>query len=779
VGEREVLVSLAATPGSLPAAVATWLAEGRDPASLLRAHSPEPAAVAARLDALGLRLLLPGDVGWPLAASPPDPPCAWLFVAGPVPPEASASVAVVGGRRASPLRRAAARSIGAGLARAGWCVVSGGAVGVDAAAHAGALDAGGRTVVVLGCGHDVPYPRANTGLFARVRAAGGTLASEHPPSTPPRAAHFLPRNRLIAALSAAVVVVEAAEDSGSLSTARAAGSRGVGRVLVLPGAPWDPGAAGCNQLIRDGATLVSSLTDILEELGATVTGDTTSTSQAWSGLDPPARAVLTALIDGQLLSLGRLAAATDLPPAALDAALLDLELAGLVRRTTAGIQAIGLPRGRAASPTRPPPPTVSPDRAEADGSPREGTAAEGHPVPSPGHGALRRWIPPPRCLSAVGRVGMMTAMTDHRRERHPNEPPRPGVVNGPPAPGDPERPSASGLAAEGGPEGLAPGARHALEAFVAHLRDERGLSAHTVVAYRRDLTQFLQYAGRAGVADPAGVEPLLLRRFLALQRTRGLAPASIARKAAALRAGFRFLARRGLVPDDPAAGLGVPRGPKRLPVVLKPRQVDRLLAEPDPVDPVGLRDRAILELLYATGIRVGELCGLRLGDVDLAADTVLVLGKGAKQRMVPFGEPARVALLDYLANGRAGMLPGADRPPPSTRASRGDGAGGSHTRGRDDGGDHDALFFNRRRRPMTQRDVRGMLERYRVAAGAPAGTSPHTLRHSYATHLLEGGADLRAVQELLGHVALTTTQTYTHVSNERLRRVYEQAHPRA
>src|SRR5919112_1071874 len=333
-------------------------------------------------------------------------------------------------------------------------------------------------------------------------------------------------------------------------------------------------------------------------------------------------------------------------------------------------------------------------------------------------------VDPPRCLSAVGRVGMMTAMTDNLDE--------------------------------GDPDGLAPAARHALEAFVAHLRDERGLSVNTVAAYRRDVTQFLQFAGRGGVTDPAQVEPLLLRRFLALQRTRGLAAASIARKAAALRSGFRFLARRGLVDDDPAAGLGVPRGPKRLPVVLKPRQVDRLLAGPEPVDPVGLRDRAILELLYATGIRVGELCGLRLGDVDLAADTVLVLGKGAKQRIVPFGEPARVALLDYLVNGRAAMLPGPDR-----------------------GSDREALFFNRRGRPMTQRDVRGMLERYRVAAGAPAGTSPHTLRHSYATHLLEGGADLRAVQELLGHVALTTTQTYTHVSNERLRRVYEQAHPRA
>jgi DNA processing protein len=388
VGEREVLLSLAATPGPLPAAVATRLAEGRDPAGLLRAHSPEPVAAAARLDALGLRLMVPGDEGWPLDATPPDPPCAWLFVAGPAPAPPMASVAVVGGRRASPLRRAAARSIGAGLARAGWCVVSGGAVGVDAAAHAGAVDAGGRTVVVLGCGLDVPYPRANTGLFARVLASGGTLASEHPPGAQPRAANFLPRNRLIAALSAAVVVVEAAEDSGSLSTARAAGSRGVGHLLVLPGAPWDPGAAGCNQLIRDGATLVRSLTDILEELGATVSDGTTAGAdaaaggatlagagtaahgrgpgaQTWSGLDPRARAVMTTLIDGQLLTHGRLAAATALPPAALDAALLDLELAGLVRRTTAGIQAISLlgPPAAGGGPAPPPEPRGPPPHA--------------------------------------------------------------------------------------------------------------------------------------------------------------------------------------------------------------------------------------------------------------------------------------------------------------------------------------------------------------------------------------------------------------------------------
>ncbi len=306
---------------------------------------------------------------------------------------------------------------------------------------------------------------------------------------------------------------------------------------------------------------------------------------------------------------------------------------------------------------------------------------------------------------------------------------------------------------------LASPAQRALDAFMAHLRDERGLAANTVAAYRRDLTQFFQFAARAGVTDPTEVDPLLLRSFLALQRTRGQAAASLARKGAALRSCFRYLARRGLVATDPAVDLGTPKGPRRLPVVLKQRQVDELLDRPDTADPVGLRDRAILELLYATGIRVGELCGLHLHDVDLAAESVRVLGKGGRERVVPFGEPARSALLAYLAGGRAAMLPG----PRAAIPVR----------------DRTALFFNRRGKPMTPRDVRGMLERYLVGADAPPGTSPHTLRHSFATHLLEGGADLRAVQELLGHVALTTTQTYTHLSNERLRHVYEQAHPRA
>ena len=321
---------------------------------------------------------------------------------------------------------------------------------------------------------------------------------------------------------------------------------------------------------------------------------------------------------------------------------------------------------------------------------------------------------------------------------------------------------------------LPPLARHAVDTFIAHLRDERGLSANTVDAYERDTVQFFRFAARGGVTNPAEVDALLLRRFLAQLRTRGLADSSIARKAAALRACFRLLLRRGLVPSNPAADLRAPRGARRLPVVLKQRQVEALLARPETADPVGLRDRAILELLYSTGMRVGELCGLELDDVDLRSDLARVHGKGGKERQLPIGEPARLALRDYLEHGRAAMAPGARM----RRSARKSDAPASTARREGAPGDL-ALFFNRRSRPMTPRDVRGMIQRYRAGLGVPSETSPHTLRHTYATHLLEGGADLRSVQELLGHVALTTTQTYTHVSNERLRRVYEQAHPRA
>jgi DNA processing protein len=342
---RAVTLALAATPGPLPAVTAAQLAAGCDPVELLRPSSPEPTSVAATVAALGLRFLLPADPGWPFAAAPPDPPCAWLFVAGPLPPAPDASVAVVGGRRASPLRLAAARSLGGGLAGAGRCVVSGGAVGVDAAAHAGALDAGGRTVAVLGCGLDVAYPRGNAALFRRIVAEGGTLLGEHPPGAPPRPANFVPRNRLIAALAAAVVVVEAGARSGSLATARAAGARGAGRVLAVPGAPWDPGAGGCNDLIREGATLVRGLDDVLDELGVGAAGTAGALARRpWPpGASRAARAVLGLLVDGGVVGQARLAALTGLPAATAAAAMVELELAGFVRRLPGGVQAVALP----------------------------------------------------------------------------------------------------------------------------------------------------------------------------------------------------------------------------------------------------------------------------------------------------------------------------------------------------------------------------------------------------------------------------------------------------
>jgi DNA processing protein len=401
---RETMLGLAATPGPLPSVVAARLATGVDPARLLRADSPDPRLVAGRLDELGVRFVLPGDPGWPFDEAPPDPPCAWLFVDGPDPPGPAFSAAVVGGRKASALRRATARSLAAGLVASGIYVVSGGAIGVDAAAHAGALDGGGHTVVVLGCGLDVPYPRRNVELFRRVREAGGTLLAEHPPGARPLAANFVPRNRLIAALAGAVVVVEAALGSGSLATARAAGTRGHGQVLAVPGAPWDRGAAGCNDLIRDGATLVRGLDDVLEALSVTsagsplrapwdpvagasgragdgravgasrrasgggAAGEVTGSvpKRPWpAGASRAAWRVLEALTDERLMGLARLSAVCGLSATQVAAALLELELAGFVRRSTAGAEAIALPLLPA---TRGPPAggrTRLPDREDA------------------------------------------------------------------------------------------------------------------------------------------------------------------------------------------------------------------------------------------------------------------------------------------------------------------------------------------------------------------------------------------------------------------------------
>ena len=273
----------------------------------------------------------------------------------------------------------------------------------------------------------------------------------------------------------------------------------------------------------------------------------------------------------------------------------------------------------------------------------------------------------------------------------------------------------------------------------------------TVRAYRSDLDGFVAWSGRAGVDGPETVDRVLLRRYLAYLSTRGFARTSIARKAASLRRYFAWCRRRGLVEVDPARRLGAPAGPGRLPSVLSGRELDALL-EPaggdGADDAVTRRDDAVLELLYGSGLRVSECCGLDVGDVDLRAASVTVWGKGAKQRVVPTSRACVEALGHYLEAGRPALL-APDSPP-------------------------GALLLNARGRRLGPRDVRRILDRR-----SPVPTHPHALRHSYATHLLDNGADLRAVQELLGHASLGTTQVYTHVSRDRLVGVYRRAHPRA
>jgi integrase/recombinase XerC len=286
-----------------------------------------------------------------------------------------------------------------------------------------------------------------------------------------------------------------------------------------------------------------------------------------------------------------------------------------------------------------------------------------------------------------------------------------------------------------------------VDEFVASLT---ALAPSTLEAYRRDVEAFVEWAGRGGATAPSEIDRRTVRRYLAHLGTRGRSSRTIARQLSSLRRWFAWLRRQGDVTADPTAGLAAPKGPSRLPHVLRADELHQLLDE-SPVRPgtppeVTARDDAVLEVLYGSGLRVSELCGLRTGDVDLDRRVITVWGKGAKQRSVPLSEPSVSALAAWLHPCRSDMA--------------GPTAG-------------DRLFVNRLGRPLTPRDVRRILD-----ARAPSPTHPHALRHTYATHLLDGGADLRVVQELLGHADLTTTQLYTHVSRERLRRVVDATHPR-
>jgi site-specific recombinase XerD len=300
------------------------------------------------------------------------------------------------------------------------------------------------------------------------------------------------------------------------------------------------------------------------------------------------------------------------------------------------------------------------------------------------------------------------------------------------------------------------------DAFASSLT---GSSEHTCVAYAYDVGEFVAWCTR-GDLEPPDVDRRVLRRYLAYLDTRGFARASIARKAAAVRAYLRYLRRHGVIDHDPGASLRAPKGISRLPRVPHAEEATALvdtaadaadvaeIAE-DEIDlveyAVVLRDLAILEVLYGAGLRVAECCNLRRDDVDLRRGLLTVLGKGSKVRRVPMGEPAVDALRTWLDVGRAELVT-SDTPT-------------------------DVIFVNRRGHRLTPRDARRILDRFPLADGRTL--HPHALRHAYATHLLEGGADLRAVQELLGHADLATTQIYTHVTRDRLRAVYEATHPRA
>jgi integrase/recombinase XerC len=302
-------------------------------------------------------------------------------------------------------------------------------------------------------------------------------------------------------------------------------------------------------------------------------------------------------------------------------------------------------------------------------------------------------------------------------------------------------------------ESLSPPCREVLDAYERHLALERGLSQHTVRAYVADAVSLLDHVGRRAGGDIGELDIAALRSWLARLRSAGAARTSLARRAAAARIFTAFAHEAGLIDHDPGATLASPKPHRELPSVLRPDQAGALAETPSTEDTaLGRRDKLILELLYATAIRVGELVRLDLDDVDRDRRLIRVFGKGGKERSVPYGVPAERALQAWLDRGRPEFAVAGSGP---------------------------ALLLGQRGRRIDPRTVRRLVhDRLAAVEGAP-DLGPHGLRHTAATHLLEGGADLRTVQELLGHASLATTQIYTHVSVERLRAVYRQAHPRA
>ncbi|MDR6988731.1 integrase/recombinase XerC [Paenarthrobacter nitroguajacolicus] len=295
-----------------------------------------------------------------------------------------------------------------------------------------------------------------------------------------------------------------------------------------------------------------------------------------------------------------------------------------------------------------------------------------------------------------------------------------------------------------------------MEGFRRYLEGERARSSHTVRAYLADVESLLGFALAEGVEELGQLELGSLRRWLGAQSEAGMARATLARRAATARSFTGWALREELIETDPAVRLQAPKRDKSLPGVLQQQQVTRMVddlnAAAEAGGPMAIRNRAMVELLYATGVRVGELAGLDIDDLDPDRRTLRVLGKGNKERTVPYGVPAAVAVDDWLRRGRPAVVTPTSGP---------------------------ALFLGVRGNRVDPRQVRAVVSGLLQALGDTSATGPHALRHSAATHLLDGGADLRAVQEILGHSSLATTQIYTHVSVDRLRKSYQQAHPRA
>lgn len=292
--------------------------------------------------------------------------------------------------------------------------------------------------------------------------------------------------------------------------------------------------------------------------------------------------------------------------------------------------------------------------------------------------------------------------------------------------------------------------------FIAYLQVEKNASSHTIRNYAEDLAQFLTFMETEGVVFPKDLDYLAIRHFLSLLQHKNYERRTIARKLSAIRSFLRYLYREGKLLDTTWLSVSTPRVGKKLPKFLYVEEIFRLLAAPGRDTPAGLRDTAILEVLYASGIRVSELVALEYNSLDLNQGQFIVFGKGAKERMVPLGRFARRSVMSYLEQGRPELL-----------------------RKNKSGNEEKALWLNKYGTRLTDRGVRRLVEKYVQQVSLTKGISPHSIRHSFATHLLNAGADLRVVQEFLGHVNISTTQIYTHITRDRLKEVYNGAHPRA